>query len=217
MALARLKKPLLPDRGVTHDYMAYFSREDCYVNLRGDYYYLGPGYYASQDWEYDKKRVHPTCKESLDGYIVPLFLEKIKLVGLPIPDYYITNGYFEPPVIVDSLNPFMTRQSIVTKQGQQTRVAKSMSRNYTYAISCQELPPGARVGYFRCILGECLTPRYRHLAGAVWRVFRLPLALVRVIVLKDGTILLSALQPLTYGKLNKREKEIIDRLVSWRI
>lgn len=217
MAVVRPRKPALPDRGLTHDYMALFTREECYVNLRGDYYYLGPGYYASQDWEYEKKRVHPTCKEILDAFVVPLFLEKVKLLGLPIADYYVTNGYFEPPVVVDSLNPFMERESIVSKPGQQSRVAKSLTRNFTYAVCCQELPPGAKVSYFRCILGDTSSTRYRQLAGTVWRIFRVPLAMVRVIVLEDGTSLLSGLQALPYEKLHKQEKTHIDQLVTWRI
>ena len=95
-------------------------------------------------WKSVGDNVHPTCKEVLDSYIVPLFLEKARLSGLLVPEFYITNDYFEPPVIVDTINPFMERQSIVLKAGHQERVSKSLTRNYTYAICCQELPPGHR-------------------------------------------------------------------------
>jgi hypothetical protein len=50
--------------------------EGCFVNLAGDYRCLTSGYYTSQNLEAAAKPVHPTCKEILDGYIVPLFLEK---------------------------------------------------------------------------------------------------------------------------------------------
>ena len=89
--------------------IAYFEREDCYVNLAGDYEYLTSGYYASRDLEVSGRQVYPTCKEVLDSYIVPLFLGKARLAGLLVPEFYITNDYFEPPVIVDTINPFMKR------------------------------------------------------------------------------------------------------------
>lgn len=193
----------------------FLEEEHCWVNLTGDYRYLGPGYYASQDLEVEGKAVHPTCKESLDAYIVPLFLEKAAQEALPVPEYYITNAYFEPPVIVDPLNPFMNRQRMVLKPGSQERAARSLTRNFTYAICCQELPPGARVADFRAILGWSPAPRFRTLAALVWKVFRLPLAVVRVIALPDGEVLLSRLKPLSFGSLKAREKEFIEGAVTW--
>jgi len=52
--------------------------EGCFVNLAADYRCLTPGYYTSQNLEAAAKPVHPTCEEILDGYIVPLFLEKAR-------------------------------------------------------------------------------------------------------------------------------------------
>jgi hypothetical protein len=65
--------------------VAYLARDACFVNLAGDYRYMTSGYYISQDLEAAAKPVHPTCKEMLDGYIVPLFLERAKSAGLKIP------------------------------------------------------------------------------------------------------------------------------------
>ncbi len=128
--------------------IAYWDAEACYVNLIGDDGYMTSGYYTSQDMEAIGKPIHPTCKEILDASIVPLFLEKARLAGLKTPAYYMTNDYFEPPVVVDSINPFMSRQSLVLKAGHQERVSKSLTRNFTYAICCQELPVGGRSGAF---------------------------------------------------------------------
>jgi hypothetical protein len=196
--------------------IAYLEGQPCLVNLAGDYRYLTASYYSSQDLECAGMTVHPTCKEAMDGYIVPLFLEKAKLAGLPTPTYYITNDYFEPPVVVDSVNPFMTRQSVVRKAGHQDRVARSLTRNYTYAICCQVLPPESRVGEFRAVLGWSLSAKYRHLAASVWEVFRIPLASVRVIIDGDGNLLLSALHPLPLGQLNRRELGHLKGLVQWQ-
>jgi hypothetical protein len=202
--------------GTKGTYVGYLNHEDCLVNLAGDYRYLKLGYYASQDFETGTNGIHPTCQEIMDGYVMPLFLEKARRAEVPIPNYYISNGYFEPPVIVDTINPFMSRHSIVMKASAQERVAKSLTRNFTYAISCQELPPGARVGYFRSVLGWSPNPRFRALAQSVWEVFRIPLARVRVIVVDNSQALLSGLQPLPFERLSERERSFVEKMVRWR-
>jgi hypothetical protein len=197
--------------------VAYLTHDACFANLAGDYRYMTSGYYISQDLEAAAKPVHPTCKEVLDGYIVPLFLERVKLAGLRTPVYYVTNDYFEPPVIVDSLNPFMPRQSIVYRARQQDRVAKSLTRNFTYAICCQEFPSGARIAHFRAVLGWSVRCRFRPLAATIWQVFRIPLAAVRVIILGDDDILLSGLKPLPFKRLTARELHHLHAQVTWQI
>ena len=101
------------------------------VNLAGEYDYLELPYYISQDMEILGQTIHPNCKEMLDAYVTPLFLEKAKLAGLDIPEYFISNGYFEPPVIIDPINPFMVRSRIVMHTGRKDSIAKSMTRNHT--------------------------------------------------------------------------------------
>ena len=197
------------------DYVAYHPEGDFLVNLAGDYNYIEAAYYISQDLETGGHTVHPTCREMLDAYVPPLFLEKARLAGLPVPNYYVTNDIFEPPVIVDTINPFMYRQMVVLKRGMQRRVAKSLTRNFTYAICCQDLPERARVGYFRAVMGECGAGRYRELARKFWETFRLPLAEVRVILAPGGEILLSGVDPLPYKALTARERARLNRMVQW--
>lgn len=193
--------------------LGWSDSDGVFLNLHGDYDYLTAGYYVSQDLEARGLPVAPTCREILDGYVTPLFLEKARKAGLPVPDWYLTNSYFEAPVLVDPVNPFMSGQSIVRKPGHQERVAKSMSRNYTYAMCCQELPEGAAVRVFRAVVGWSADERYRDLADAFWRVFRIPLAVVRVVVPPGGDPLLSAVQPMK--KLKLRERKHLGRVVTW--
>lgn len=198
-------------------YVGYLEDENRYVNLAGYYGYLETGYYVSQDIDAEGREIHPSCREILDSSVVPLFLEKAKLAGLAVPEYYVTNGYFEPPVIVDSVNPFMSRQSIVLKNGHQERVAKSLTRNFTYAICCQELPKGAKIGNFRSILGWCTQPNCQPLSEQVWKVFRMPLAIIRIIIMENGDLLLSNLQPLPFSRLTPRELRYIESRIQWPI
>lgn len=206
---------LLISRAKANRFIARFLDEDFLVNLAGKYNYLEVPYYVLQDLEKSGRIVHPTNKESLDGYIAPLFLEKARLSGLPIPVYYITNGYLEPPVIVDTINPFMQRTRFVLKASRKTGAAKSLTRNYTYAVCCQEIPAGAKVKYFRAVLGWTASGRYRDLAEKLWRVFRIPVTRVRVLVLENGDSLLSSIDPLPFEKLNHRELSYIEDKVEW--
>jgi hypothetical protein len=211
------KKPFLVNLAGKMDYIGLFEEENCLVNLAGYYGYLESAYYASQELVAEGKDIHPTCREILDAYVVPLFLEKAKLSDLPVPEYYITNGYFEPPVIVDSMNPFMSRQSVVLKNGHQERVAKSLTRNFTYAICCQELPPGAKIMTFHSVLGWSTKEKFQPLSRKIWELFRIPLVQVRVIIVEDDKILLSSLQPLPFARLTPPELRYVESRIQWPI
>ena len=202
-------------KATAKDYVAYCEDAGCLVNLAGRYDYLELPYYISQDLENSGNQVRPSCREMLDAYVSPLFLSKAKLAGLAVPENYITNGNFEPPVIVDTVNPFMQRSSIVLKSGRQSRVAKSMTRNYTYAICCQELPPGGQVKYFRSVMGWCVSRRFRELSERVWSIFGIPLARVRVVVLQGGETLLSQVAQLPFERLNRRELAYLQGKIQW--
>jgi hypothetical protein len=195
--------------------VAWHPDGDCLVNLAGDYDYLELGYYTSQDREAAGRLIHPTLEEALDAYVPPLFLEKGRLAGLKVPEFYISNGYFEPPVIIDPINPFMIKSRLVLKPGRERAIARSMTRNFTYAICCQELAEGATVAYFRSVLGWSSSARFRALSEMVWSVYRIPLARVRVIQTPGGGPLLSDIGPLPFRSLKARELAHLEAKVQW--
>jgi hypothetical protein len=199
----------------SRNYVAWLPRDECYVNLAGSYDYLELPYYISQDHEGRGQDIHPTCQEMIDAYVSPLFLEKAKLIGLHVPEYYLSNGYFEPPVVIDPINPFMSRSRVVLRPGREHAVAKSMTRNFTYAVCCQDLPPGSQVVYFRSVLGWSSAVRYRRMSRYVWDVFRIPLARVRAVVTEDGEILLSDISQLPFERLRPRERAYVEDNVVW--
>lgn len=202
--------PQPPDPGY-----AFHQADACFVNLAGDYDYLTNGYYLSQELEIAGRPVHPTTEEVLDAYVTPLFLEKARMAGLPILEYYITNGYFEAPVLIDTMNPFMNRQKVVRSQEQQEKAARSLTRNYTYAICCQELPEGTRIRHFRAILGQTSRKAYREAARAVWEIFRIPIARVRVVERDGAEPILSGLWPLPWGTLSAKERGRLEETLTW--
>lgn len=209
-------RPAAKSTLVTPHIMGYDEQAECFVNVSGDYEYMGIGYYASELYETDGKPVRPTTRECVDAYVVPVCLEKAKLAGIRVPDFHLTNGYFEPPVVVDTVNPFMQRSSIVRSASAQPRVAASLTRNSTYAVCCQVLPDDARVTTFRSIMDWSPSPRYRPLAAKVWDVFRIPLAIVRTIVTAEGEPMLSAIGPLPYKSLTSIERRKLDERLTWQ-
>ena len=118
--------------------------------------------------------------------------------------------------MLDPINPFMDQQRLVLKPGTQERAARSLTRNFTYAVCCQELPPGTRVSHFHAVLGWSSSPRFRTMATLIWDVFHIPLANVRVFVRNGETVLLSRLKPLPFERLTAREHEYVSRRVTWQ-
>lgn len=198
-----------------NDYIAYSKDGDYLVNLVGKYDYMELSYFISQELEASGLTVRPSCKEMLDAYIVPIILEKARTGGIPIPSYYISNGYFEPPVIIDPINPFMIKSRTVISANNHEKTAKSMTRNFTYAICCQELPPGARIRKFRSVMGWSIHKQYRNLSGMVWDVFKIPLAKVRVIINGEGEILLSDISHLPLEDLSEQELGYLSQKIQW--
>jgi len=212
----RLKKKKMLELAHRNDYVARYPSGDFYINLAGDYDYLERAYYISQDYENSGREIHPKCREMLDAYVPPLFLEKATMAGIEVPGYYISNGYFEPPVIIDPINPFMIKSRIVNKSGREKSISKSMTRNFTYAICCQEIPPQAAIVKFRSVMGWSVAEKYRDISKLIWDTFRIPLATVRVIIRTDGTILLSDISQLPYQKLGMNELRYLDRYIQWQ-
>lgn len=195
--------------------IAVVGGEPGFVNMGGNYDYLSRAYYVSQDYENSGKPIRPTCKQMLDAYIPPLFLEKAKGVGLPVPDSYLSNAYFDPPVIVDPVNPFTLKGRTVLKTGRINSIAKSLTRNFTYAVCCQQIPPGGRVVYFNAVLGWALQAKYREASRMIWECFGIPLARVRLIQTESGELLFSDISPLFPEDLRKRELTYVEEKVSW--
>jgi hypothetical protein len=212
--MTELKKSLLK-LAVQHEFIASSKDNDFLLNLIGKYDYMESPYFISQELEASGIEVHPSCKEMLDAYITPILLEKAKTQGIPIPSYYISNGYFEPPVIIDPINPFMIKSRTVLASNNIEKTSRSMTRNFTYAICCQEIPPGAVVKRFRSVLGWSVHKKFRDMSSLVWEVFRIPLAKVRVIVLDGGEILLSDISHLPFEDLNDKELNYLMNKVQW--
>ncbi len=195
---------------------AWYDDVACWINLAGDYDYLTNGYYLSQELELAGEPVRPTCREILDAYITPLMIEKASAAGLDVLPYYITNSYFEPPVLIDTLNPFMNRQRVVRSPAQQEKAARSLTRNFTYAICCQELTDDLRLRHIRTFLGWTRHTPYLPVARSIWEIFGIPIAKVRVAESGSRPPVLTGIWPLPWCDLTGPEREKLEGALSWR-
>lgn len=197
---------------------ADLTAEAVFVNLSGDYGYLSDGYYRSMEAEHEGKVALPSPAEALDAYVVPLALAKAKAAGLAIPDWEIANDdtvSFEPPLIAYPVNPFQSQGIVATDEPTTEETIKSLTMGGKYALVLQDMPKDSRVDTMRLVIGKCLKPEYADFGAEVWRIFRVPLARVKVIVTRDR-YLFSAIEPLPREELTQNEKGILKDAGLWR-
>jgi hypothetical protein len=186
-----------------------------FVNIIGDYRYMSEGHYGSVEAEIAGVKVYPTIKESLDAYVVPLCMERASTAGISVPEHYITNDIFEPPCIVYPMNPFMKRHSVVYKSGHVKRIAKSMTRNFKYAMCVQKITDDVAIREYKCVMGNTTCDAVQDIAGKVWDLFHLPICNIRVI--EDGKMMLSAITSCPLHELGSRELKLLRKANEWQI
>jgi hypothetical protein len=200
---------------IGHEKWSAHENGSAFVNILGDYRYMSEGHYGSVEAEIAGVKVYPTIKESLDAYIVPLCMERARVANIPIPDHYISNDIFEPPCIVYPINPFMKKHSVVYKAGHVKRIAKSMTRNFKYAICVQKITEDVAIREYKCVMGTTTCDEVQDIASKVWELFHLPICNLRVI--EDGKIMLSAIEPLPLHELGPKELKLLRKANEWQI
>jgi hypothetical protein len=187
-----------------------------YANLYGDYSYLLSGFYDSLDAELSGLSIIPTTRDALDAYVVPIAMEKAKLEGLYIPEYEIvTDKFLATPIMAYPVNPFFSKGELLVDAHALEHRRNAVSMTGKYAVLCQRLKGDYRIDVLRCIMGQCLNEAYEEFAAEVFRIFRIPLMRVRVIVVSKE-YQLSAIEPLLYEDLTLNEKKLLNGLGSWQ-
>jgi hypothetical protein len=192
--------------------------QDVFVNLDGDYAYLGDGYYKSMEAEHEGLIALPSPQEAVDAYVVPLALVKAEAFGIAVPPWEIANDAstsFHPPFVAYPVNPFQSQGQVIADEASIEEAFRSLTMSGKYAMVVQDMQPDSRLDTLRLVLGKCLKPEYRELADELWRCFRLPLARVKIIVTQKQ-YLFSAIEPLEKEELTQNEKAIIKEAGLWR-
>ncbi|MEJ5284742.1 MAG: RimK-like ATPgrasp N-terminal domain-containing protein [Brevinematia bacterium] len=194
------------------------GKKSIYFNLFGDYSYLQEGYYKSVDFYIKGLVVHPTPEEALDAYIIAITLEKAKKANINVPDYFIAtaktpNNYY--PLLGYSMNPFSNNSFMIEDEKSYIKHLKSLTLTDKYFAVFQKLPKEEyRLDTIRCILGKTTIPEYNSFAENIFKVFKIPLMKIKVIVTSD-TYLLSSIEPLPYNALSINEKKLLEKMGKW--
>lgn len=196
-----------PNEKVLEPYPDTFT-DLTYFNMIGDYGYLGQGYYDSLDAELANLTVAPTSAEALDAYVVPIAMAKAAQHGLAVPEHAIITDKLTPTAIAYPINPFSSRFELVGAGDDLAAKLKTLTMNGKYAALRQTIPADCRIDVVRCVLGHSLVDEYGTFARDVFRVFRLPLMRIRVIVTASD-YLLSAIEPLPWNDLTLNEKKLL--------
>lgn len=210
MTTANFTMPALPDD---------LRAQGVFVNLEGDYTYLGDGYYRSMEAEHEGLHAIPSPQGAIDAYVVPLALSKAEAAGIPIPAWEIVNDQavnVTPPMVAYPINPFQDEGQLIADVASMSEAFKSLTMSNKYAMVCQQMQADARIDTLRLVLGKCLKPEYADLADKLWRTFQIPLARVKIIV-TEKQHLFSAIQPLKKEELTQNEKAIIKEAGLWRV
>jgi hypothetical protein len=201
---ARLLR-LDPDLGLGADF----------AHMGGDYSYMSSAYYEVLDAEMAGQRIIPTTSDALDAYVPPIAMERARLGGLLVPEHdLVTERFPAPPFMAYPVNPFSSAAELIVDAETLEKRRNVLTYTGKYAALCQRLPNDYRVDVVRMVLGRCLTEEYRDFASEVFKVFRVPLARVRVIV-ASRRYLLSALEPLPFESLTLKEKALIAGIGTW--
>jgi hypothetical protein len=195
--------------------MLSFEPEQSPVILSGDYEYLTEGYYACEEAEDAHTTPFPTCADVLDAYIVPIALERARIAGLPVPAWHLTNDDFEAPAVLYGVNPFARNHLVVRDSAERKGAAAKISRNGKFVMCCEQLPEDADLVAFDMAFGRTPDDRFAGWAADVYRVFRLPMAKVRLMTSQDGSWL-SAIERLPKDDLSHDIRTILNEKTGWR-
>jgi hypothetical protein len=185
------------------------------AHMGGDYNYMSTAYYEVLDAEMAGQSIIPTTRDALDAYVPPIAMERARLGGLLVPESeLVTERFPAPPFMAYPVNPFSSSAELIVDSETLEQRRNGLTYTGKYAALCQKLPGDYRVDVVRMVLGRCLVDEYREFAAEVFRVFRIPLARVRVIV-ASRRYLLSALEPLPFESLTLNEKALLTGLGTW--
>jgi hypothetical protein len=177
------------------------------------------GYYETLQSQLSGVNIHPSTQESLDAYIVAIAMEKARAAGVLIPEYKIVTDKTKVenfPLIGYAMNPFSNNSYIIDNMQFYEHKIKSLTLSGKYLALVQKIPSDDyRLDTIRCILGTTTVAEYRDFAISIFKVFKLPLMRIKVIVTLDNYYL-SAIEPLDYDDLTINEKKMVDGMGEWQ-
>ena len=199
------------EQGIAKD-MVYTVERDGYSHVVSEnYYYKTEQYYTILRRELEGEPVRPSTREILDAIVVPLSLERAKLAGVPVAEWWSSQGYVPLPAILYGLNYFATAHDyfVVNDNAQAKEVIKHVTNKGKYPFCYQRLPDDAAILSCPVIFGKTEGGGVPGvIASTIYEIFRIPL--FRMILIGTGSrFLLSSISPVRYSELDDGERSIL--------
>jgi hypothetical protein len=198
--------------GMTKDTMFVIKRGETYHVISEDYSYKTEPYYTILQHEIDGKTVRPSSRSVLDAFVVPICLEKLKCVGIPVCEWGISQAYVPFPSILYGLNYFATSSDyfVVSDNDQAKETIKHITNKGKYPFCYQKIDTNSTIHTCTAIFGRTIDScnAVERFAGQIYDTFSIPL--VRMVFVKTGKeFALSSLAPMRYNHLTEAERALL--------
>jgi len=197
---------------MTRDSLAVVKRNHAYHVIAEDYSYKTEAYYTILERELSGENIHPSSRNVLDAFVVPICLERAKLTGIPVMEWGISQAYVPLPAILYGLNYFATASDffVVQDNEQAKDVVKHITNKGKYPFCYQKLDDGATIhtctAVFGRTVGSCTA--IEGYAEKIYNLFSIPL--VSMVFVKTGSgVVLSSLAPTRYTHLTEKERALL--------
>ena len=194
------------------DSLAVVRRDHAYHVIAEDYSYKTEAYYTILERELAGEDIHPSSRNVLDAFVVPICLERAKLAGIPVVEWGISQAYVPLPAILYGLNYFATASDffVVQDNEQAKDVIKHITNKGKYPFCYQKLDDGATIhtctAVFGRTAGSCAA--IEGYAALIYELFSIPL--VSMVFVKTGKqVALSSLAPTRYTHLTVDERSLL--------
>jgi hypothetical protein len=194
------------------DSLAVVRRNHAYHVIAEDYSYKTEAYYTILERELAGEDIHPSSRNVLDAFVVPICLERAKLAGIPVVEWGISQAYVPLPAILYGLNYFATASDffVVQDNEQAKDVIKHITNKSKYPFCYQKLNDGATIHSCTAVFGRtaesCAV--IEGYAAMIYELFSIPLVSM-VFVKTENKFALSSLAPTRYTHLTENERTLL--------
>jgi hypothetical protein len=200
------------ETGLLRDSLHVIERDGILHVISEDYSYKTEPYYTILTSELCGKNVRPKSSDVLDAYVVPMCLERVKLAGIPVADWGISQGFVPLPSIIYGLNYFATSADffVVSDDAKAKEVIAHVTNKGKYPFCYQKIPPDATVHSCVSIFGRTTDScaAIAGLAEKIYQVFSIPL--VTMVFVRTGReYRLSSLSPTRYSRISGDERALL--------
>ncbi|MGD0534385.1 MAG: RimK-like ATPgrasp N-terminal domain-containing protein [Methanoregula sp.] len=197
---------------MTRDSLAIVTRDHATHVIAEDYSYKTEAYYTILERELAGEDIHPSSRNVLDAFVVPICLERAKLAGIPVMEWGISQAYVPLPAILYGLNYFATASDffVVQDNEQAKDVVKHITNKGKYPFCYQKLDDDATIHSCTAVFGRTTgsCSAIAEYAEKIYDLFSIPL--VSMVFVKTGSgVVLSSLAPTRYTHLSEEERALL--------